>query len=238
MLFSFYYINQINNVLVYQNNLMEEIEKNSIVYETEFVDAQIYGEYIIPGISGLKVNALESYYNMREFNTFNEYYLLYESVKPVISIENNKDKYIEKGNPLNRNISIIIDDNIFVKDYILKNNLNANILINYDSFIENSFLEQINYDYKNFNRLDSKLENKLCLVTDELLEFCKKKDYYLIKSNIVLNNDNIYDIKKNLSSGQIIILSDILTLENFQIFYNEVLFKDYKIVYLSKLIEE
>ncbi len=237
LFFSFFYVNQINRVLLTQNDLMKIIKYKQDDYYIKAINAKIEGNYIIPGLNGKKVNVLESYYNMRDFKKFNEYYLVYQDVIPQVNLENNKNKIIISGNPNNRNISLIVDNNIIQK-YLIEQKIKANILILYYEYNKNSFLEQINNDVDNFNRLNHYLKTKICLVNEEIVNLCLKHNYHLIEVKDYVNQNNIIKMKNNIHSGQILFISHNLSLKNFKILLKEINFKDYNLVYISELISE
>ncbi len=217
---------------------MGEIDLLSDNYNIDSVNAVITDDNIIPGVSGKVVNVFNSYHNMKKINNFNDYYLIYDLILPAISLKDNIDKYIISGNKLNRNISIIIDNNINIENYIVDNNIIANKLIDYEEYNINSTLEQINNDSTNFNRINKLLNNKLCLVTEDIEQICRKHEYYLIKPSIYVNNSNYLEVKNDLESGQIIVITDELELEKFKLLIQEIKFKEYNLVFLSNLIKE
>ncbi len=238
LIFSFYYIDKINYILASNSNLMNEIKNNIHNYNISPVNAVISDNEIIPGINGVEVDILKSYYNMRDYLTFNENYLVYTKLEPEISIIDNYDKYITRGNVYKRNISIIINNNDFIEKYLLNNNKLFNKLITYKNYKKSEGIEYINNDIENFSKLDNLLNNNLCIINNTNNELCREYKYYLININEKVNNDNYIDVKNNLYSGQIIYIDDYLSLDNFRVLYQEILFKSYNIVYLSILISE
>lgn len=237
-MFSFIYLNNINNVLISKNSITLDIINYSNEYTIPSVDATVMGEYIIPGISGKTVAIVDSYYNMKKINTFNELFLIYNDVIPQISVENNLDKIILQGNSAIRQISLIIDDNFFVERYLIDNNIKASKLITFSEYDEKSRLEQINNDYKDFKKLSDYLDNSVCVVNSINLDICKKMKHYLVSGDGIVNDVNFLKIKNSLYSGQIILISNNLELDNFKLLYSEIVFKDYNLVYLSDIISE
>ncbi len=238
LIFSFYYAFKINDVLVMQSELMNEIKTKEKQYIVDPIDAQIKDDYIIPGKSGLVVNVVESYYSMKVFSEFNESFLIYEEVLPSVSISNNLDKYIISGNKSNRKISMIVNNNDYILQYLENSNIKINKVINYNEYNKNEFHEQLNGDVSEFAKLNNILENKICVVNDNNLEICKKFEYFLVKPKIIINSQNFLDVKNHLESGQIFIISDTLSLDNFKILYNELIFKGYELCTLSEMIKE
>ena len=106
-----------SRVVINNSSLVSLINENSKDYNVSPVSALIEDEYIIPGLNGYSVNVLKSYNNMRYLDTFNSYYLEYDKIKPNISLENNKDKIIKKGNSSKKGISLIIKDNQDIISY-------------------------------------------------------------------------------------------------------------------------
>ncbi len=237
VLFSFVYISKINEVILQQNSLYSEIVSRSLEYEKKSYDAVIIGDYIIPGISGLKVNILESYYNMRHLNFFDEKYLVYDKIYPTISVFNNIDKFINKGNNINRGIALVLNSNNAVENFLVTNGIKYSKLITKDVVLSKNF-EAINNDDENFSELDKIVAHKICIIGNHIKKMCIDNNYLLVDPEITLTNDNISVVKSNIYSGQIIQISDFLSLDNFKNLYNEIIFRNYNIYYLSELLQE
>ena len=243
MVFSFYYTEKIALIVLNKNPLMQEINQEKVNYEEAFVNASIEGDYIIPGINGLLVNARESFYNMQELEVFNQYYLVYEQVKPEISLEDNKDKIINKGNAKLKQMSLILEDTSSISEYLEENQYKADLLVDYASYQKGSYFEVINNDVEGFETLENSLnlnkENKyLCLVNQQNRELCLKKKHYLIEPTLTLNSTNYIDVKNKLESGSIILIDGDAKLSDIKLLLKEIKFKNYQIVYLSELISE
>ena len=97
MLFSFYYTEKIAIIMQNKSPIMQTIKTIEDAYFVNASNASIKDNYIIPGIMGRMVNATKSFVNMKAFGIFNEYYLIFDDVKPEISLEDNKDKIIKEG---------------------------------------------------------------------------------------------------------------------------------------------
>ena len=98
MIFSFYYTDKLVLLVQENNPIMKKIEDEKSKLDVSYVNAIIENDRIIPGKNGLEINDKKSFSLMKSFGTFNSYYLVYEQVKPKISLENNKDKIITSGN--------------------------------------------------------------------------------------------------------------------------------------------
>ena len=128
MLGSFYFINQ------EQSNLYREVKEKSKKKEIDSIDAVIKDKKIIPGKKGIKVDIEKTYRNMKKIGIYDETLTCFLEVSPSISISKIYDKYIEKGNPNKRMVSLIFtlygEDNIVDYLKIINNSLNI-IQINY-----------------------------------------------------------------------------------------------------------
>lgn len=243
LVFSFYLTDFVTELAINTNPLMQNIKNSSKNYCETSVNAIIDQNTIIPGIKGKKVNEIESFLNMKDFGSFNSNYLIYNYIKPEISIEDNKEKIIISGNNNKRQISILIKDNMNVEDYLKKKNIKYSNLISVNDKVsenENINIENNKEGYKNLDiLLKKKKKNKeICLINYSNIEICKKNGYYLVDPNIKLNNTNFINVLNNVDSGSIILIDDMLSLENFKIFVNKIYNKDLNFVYLSEIIQE
>lgn len=239
-IFSFYYTDKIASMTLENNEIYQSIKEVSKDYEVKAVDALIENNYIIPGLEGQKVNVKTSFYNMRDLNTFNEYYLVFDKTYPSVSINNNKDKIIKEGNKEKRNVAIVIeyDESLInlLKDY----GIDASILVNMDNYKKEETLEQINNDYENYHSLDTLLNKynnnpDICFIDNLDSELCQDK--YKVTTELVVTKDTFIDIKNNIEPGDIYYIKK-LSSNNMKILINSIIYKDLDIVRLSKLISE
>ena len=243
LLFSFYYTEKMSNIVINNSSLVMEITDNSDDYNINAVSAVIEDDYIIPGLNGYSVNVLKSYDNMRFLDTFNAYYLAYDIISPDISLENNKDKIIKYGNRNKNAIAFIIKDNQSILDYAKNKNIKISRLINYNTFVKDSFYEQINNDIEQYKKVETMLNNanvnkNICYINNGILDICKKNNKYLVDSSIVLSKYNLSSIKENINSGYIIYINDNADVTDFKILVRQIYYQDLDIVSLSELITE
>ena len=243
MVFSFYYTEKIALIVLDKNPLMQSIREEKEEFEVDYVNAVILGDYIIPGINGLMVNTRESFYNMQELEVFNQYYLVYEQVKPEVSLEDNKDKIINKGNAKLKQVSLILEEASLISKYLEENKYKASLLVDSNSYQKGSYFEVINNDVESFESLEKTLnlnkENKhLCLVNSQNKKLCLKSKNYLIEPTLSLNSTNYIDVKNKLEKGSIILIDKTAKLTDVKLLLKEIKFKNYQIVYLSELISE
>lgn len=243
MAFSFYYTERIAGIVLNKNPLMVKINQEAENYNVKSVNASINGDFIVPGLNGLRVNARESFYKMQESDLFNKYFLVYEQIKPDISLEDNKDKIIKKGNGKLKSVSLVLESNNAVSEYLKSNNIKASILTYIDTYEVKSFFENINNESTNFKSLENMLnlnkENKhICIVNSENKEVCLKNKNYLVNPELKLNSTNLSNIRKSIEAGSIILISEKANLEDVLLLLKEIKYKDLEVVYLSELIDE
>lgn len=244
VLLSFYTTNKTANLVRNQDPILKEIRNISLEKKEDFVNAVIQDDYIIPGMYGSVVDELKSLSKMKEQDVFNNLYLVSQPIKPDISLSDNLDKIIIKGNSKKQQVSFVIDENSSkkIKDYLVKNSIKASLLITKDNFSKDSYFEQINNDFKNYKELDktlkkNKINTNICVLdnNNSNLKFCKSKKKYLVKPGMFLDNANIIEIKPKLDSGSIIYIKDATYLDCLVEYIKS---KDLKIVPLSQLISE
>ena len=244
VLLSFYTTNKTANLVRNQDPILKEIRNISLEKKEDFVNAVIEDDYIIPGMYGSIIDELKSLAKMKEQDIFNNLYLVSQPIKPDISLSDNLDKIIIKGNSKKQQVSFVIDENSSkkIKDYLVKNSIKASLLIAKDNFSKDSYFEQINNDFKNYKELDktlkkNKINTNICVLdnNNSNLKFCKSKKKYLVKPGMFLDNANIIEIKTKLDSGSIIYIKDATYLDCLVEYIKS---KDLKIVPLSQLISE
>ncbi len=243
MFLSFYYTERIANIVLNKRPLMIKINEEKDNYKIESVSAVIEGDYIIPGLFGREVNVKDSYYKMQRIDAFNKYYLVYEDIKPEVSIEDNKDKIIRKGNPKLSQVALVFEGESNLTNYLKSENIKASLLVDLKTYQKNSYFEQINNDLNNFKALENNLnlnkENKhVCVLNSNIKEICIKYHNYLVEPLLVFNNNNLIDIKNKIDKGSIILVKDNVSLDSLKLIIREINFKDLKMVYLSDLIRE
>lgn len=241
MLFSFYLSDRVTNLAINKNPIMQTIKEKSESLTVMGSNAIVQDDTIIPGISGKKVNEKESFFKMKEFGSFNETFLVYDDVLPEISLSDNKDKIIISGNKTIRQVSIIIEDDEKLKEYLNQNNIN--ILATLETTFENQEYLNSEMEKEKFYDLESLLKkndlNKnICVLNYSNLELCKEKENYIVKPSIILSNSLILKQKQEISNGSIILITKNITTENIDIILNQIKFLDLNIVQLSKLITE
>lgn len=236
-LLSFYYTEQVALYIKNKNPIMQTIKELSISHNRESINCSIIEDiYIIPGYNGKYVNVDKSFYNMVT-TQYNEELLVFNQIKPNISLEDNKDKIIIRGNHNKQAVSLLFEDINSLSKHMLNNNYLVNVLIEEETYtdkyelINNSKQE---YIYKRINR---KLDNNLCYTNNDTIpKLCKDK--YVFTHSLVLNHSNLSKLLNTISSGDIILIKDSISIEELNLIINQINYKDLSIIPISKLISE
>ena len=232
--FSFFYTDKVIEVIREEDSIMIELQSVKDLYEIEAVSASVVSNTIVPGVNGRVVNIDKSYKEMKSIGKFNKNSLVYDVVKPSVSISNNKDKFIIKGNSLKQMVSIVfvLDSDKYldkVNEISINKDVVLNYFVDYDFLIDNTtkIKEMSNSEFYSYgdngkyspdnllfsNNLLSRIsgnEAMYCLNTDmneSMLELCSSNDLYTITPTIVGGENAYSTISKNLESSSIILLN-------------------------------
>ena len=243
ILVSFYLTEKSALFLRGKDPIMQTIKEYSKDYNTDAIDAKIDNNYIIPGMYGRRVNEIKSLMKMKSLKTFNSLFLKTDKVKPNISIDNNKDKIINRGNQKKNSISFILEnDESNIITYLVIEKIEASILVDKISVNNNNF-EQINNDFSNYEYVE-KILNKdknntnICIINRTNKNFCIRHKKYLVEPTYVLTSTNLVVIKNKITSGDIILIKDSVSIDDISYLINYIKSKNLNIVKLSKLISE
>jgi len=242
-LLSFYYTEKVALYVRNKNPLMKTISSLSVDKNVHSIEAEIVdGKYIIPGLSGKEIDLGESYARMQENNTYDEDRLVFNEIKPEVSLEENKDKIIIKGNKEKKSVSLVFESVNDLTRYLHQNNYKINVLINKEEYdfnyelINNSNVEQTFTSIeKALNKV--KKNKNLCMIKNEQIpDYCKGK--YLFLPSITISHSNISSEKNNIESGDIVLIKDSISLAELNVILNQIKYQDLSIVPLSELILE
>lgn len=242
-LLSFYYTEKVALYVKNKNPIMKSIKDLKDTLDVGYIDSTIIDDmYIIPGLNGQELNANRSFSNMQEKSVYDKSKLVFNEVRPVISIEDNKDKIIIRGNKEKNSVSLIFENVNNLSKYLHQNNYKVNVLINSEDYDLNYELINDSNSDKIYNNIETfltknKVNKNICYIkSDEIPKNCKNK--YLFKPSLIINHSNISTEKNKISSGEIILIKDSITLTELNIILNQIKYQDLKIVPLSELISE
>lgn len=261
--FSFFYTEKAITVLNEQDEIMIKLTEAKDKYKKDSVSAIIADDTIIPGIQGKEIDIDKSYKNMKKIGIFNSKLIEYKTINPDISINDNYDKYIIKGNNKFNNVSLIFkvdSDNEYEKvlDIIKYNNIKANIFIDYDYLSQNisNINKNDNYNYYSYgnkgkytidilimsNNVINRKSNKAIYCLNESknknnLKVCSENNVYSIMPSII--NASYSLVKNNLENGSIISFDiNAKGINEINSIIDYINGKGYKIVLLDELLSE
>lgn len=261
--FSFFYTDKVINVINEKDPIMIKLNAEASKYSLPSSNAIIVDNTIIPGIAGKMVDINKSYKNMREIGLYNPNNIVYKRIEPKISLTNNYDKFIIKGNKEKQAVSLIFTINNDLNldriiDILKENNTIANFFINYTYLNKNLNelrKEIINHEVYSLgnnleyspevlifsnNLIERTFKNKanVCLSSNynpKTINTCAENDNYTINTNVV--NYNL--LKSSLESGNLIYLdSDTKSVNELDTIIMFIKSKGLQIIPISKLICE
>lgn len=263
-IFSFYYTNQVVSFLQENDPIMKEIKSTEKKYIIEPENAITTDNTIISGKKGKVIDYDKSYQKMKKYGTYNESLTVLKDTIPVISINNNYDKYLIGGNKYHKKVSLVFvvkeKDPQTIISILKQNKIKATFFID-GIFIENNInllkneeqdFELLSYqnDYNesffktSLSYLESITNNKakFCYTeidNNKLLNLCEKLKLHTIKPSLIIKKDSYKEVKENIDNG-IIISLDINSLieKELKETITYIKQKGYQIVPLESLIEE
>ena len=266
ILFSFFYSDKVIEVIREEDSIMVELKNMVDLYKIEAIDASVVSNTIIPGVNGRDINLDKSYKEMKSIGVVNNNMLVYDTIKPTVSITNNKDKFIIKGNSSKQMVSLvfILKNSKYLdklEEIITKKDIIVNYFVDYDYLVNNTtkIKEMENREFYSYgndgkytpdnllfsNNLITRISNNeanLCLdstMSNDIIKLCSNNNLYTITPSIVVKKDFYKTIKENLSSGSIILIDiNKENLNNLNTIVDYILGKGLKIEGLSSLITE
>ena len=216
---------------------MQSIKNVSESYHTESINCSIIEDtYIIPGYNGKYVNLDKSFYNMVT-TEYNEELLVFNQIKPNISLEDNLDKIIIRGNHNKQAVSLLFEDINYLSKYMLNKQYLVNILIEEETYTDKYELINNSKQISTYKRIDKKINNNLCYTNNNTIPtICKNK--YIFTHSLEINHSNLSKQINKISSGDIILIKDTITTKELDLIINQIKYRDLKIIPISKLISE
>ena len=263
---SIYYTSKIINISKDKDPIMIEIKKYKNNYKTDKEEAILDNQYIIPGKKGTTINVDKSYALMKKVGKFDTKLLVFEELKPTITINERYDNYIIRGNTKNNAVSIIVllKDTSYVEELlkiINQKNIKVTFFISKEIFEESSDILKLikgfgheiellsdNYSvyevnkYSSIIRLISESKLSFCLFyekNENILNNCKTSKLHSIIPSIITDNYLYNSVKNGLENGSIISMTNNKnSLRELSSTVNYIQQKGKKIILLKNLIEE
>lgn len=251
VIFSFYYTDKVIEISKYNDTILVSINEYASKKDYECKEGSINEFGIILGISGLKVDKNKSYSNMKGIG-FKENLIEYKENKCILNKEDNKDKYIIKGNNYNKNISLVININNtkYYKSMLnISNNKNIelNLLFNYNDLINeiNNINNHNNILFKGntkeeLNSFIKLLHNEFyCVKTNNynIKDICSKKKLNSLNMVFEIKDNLLNNVKNNITNGTIFYIEENnKNLKELSSTINYIQSKGYKIVSIDELL--
>ena len=239
-LLSFYYTEKIALYVKSKNPLIKKIESQKEDLYVNSINSTLIDElYIIPGLNGKEVNVDSSFKIMKILNIYDEDKIVYNQIKPSISLNENKNRIIIRGNSKKREVALIFEKESNLTKYLLQNNIKFNVLITKEEYNKNYEMINNSNNQTTYNNIDSyltknDLNKNLCYVNNQSL--CNNK--YIFQESLTINHSNISTNINKISNGEIILIKDTLTLAELEILISKIKTQDLSIIPLSVLISE
>jgi len=226
-----------------QHPIMQEIDARKESFSVAPVNATINDNTMIPGVNGKNVNRRQSYMRMGEFGAFNETFIVFDIIRPNISIEDNRSKVIVRGNSTKRQVSLVIEDNSNIISLLSNQDIKFSIIANLNTDFDRE-LEYIPGERAQDRMRDlhfilnrRRINSGVCLLGHSNIEFCYEKEYFLVSPSLD-SNGNISELLTRIRSGEIILIRNNITEAHLNLILSEIRRQDLQIVPISTLISE
>jgi len=159
-LLSFYYTEQIALYVKSKNPLVQTIESKKEELYVNSIDSTLIDElYIIPGMNGKEVNVNSSFNTMKELNVYNENKIIYNQIEPKISLKDNKERIIIRGNKQKRQVSLVFENVSDLTKYLVQKKYKINLLITEEKYYKEYEMINNSNNKETYNRIESYLTN-------------------------------------------------------------------------------
>lgn len=267
-IFSFFYTEQTIMVVKDMDDTMIELKQKSVTYNTKAISAKVTDDTLIPGIAGKTVDINKSYVKIKEYGRFDPNLLVYKKELPQTTISNSYNKFVISGNPDKRMVSLIFlvheqDNPDKVIDILNDKEVKSTF------FVDGNWLEKHvekldylissghtvgnlsyngNYQDSSFVWIDTiitkigKQDKSYCYSENKdkkVIDICKLYKDTTITPNIVIENEGLSTLKKELTAGSLIAIEiNDQTEKELPMYINYIKSKGYKLDNLKNHLEE
>ncbi len=228
--FSFFYTDKMISLSRENDPIMKEIYKQAESYHVKPCNALVGEGTIKSGLSGKKVDALESYNNMKRLGEFNENLLVFVPDLDYLSIDNYYDKFIVGSNSSRKEVALVFtvsSDKYLneVLDVLKTSSVVGNFFVdgkwaydNYDKFealTKGNYIGNLGYDGKyslsgikyvnSMFKVEVNYDIKYCYSKDydyDALKLCGGEKMHTINP-VEVRDSYVYSTLKNAKSGEI-----------------------------------
>ncbi len=265
--FSFFYTEKAVDIIRKNDPVMKQIQLEASKYEIDPVDATVFGDEIIPGMNGKKVNVEKSYQDMKKINQYRSSMLVFDEILPDIPLENQYDRYVVRGNSSLSQVSLIfkVEDINYLEQIvdILKEKKVVATFFMDGEFVKNHMdlvgsLSKSGYEIENLgyqggydekftwtnNMITSLTKKKTSYCYTEyknskVLDLCKNNSMYTIKPTVSPSSYPFLSVKRNLENGNLFSFNlNEATVKELPSIISYIKQKGYDIVTIRELISE
>ncbi len=259
-IFSFYYTSELVKIIKSNDPIMKVIKESADYYEVESVNALVHSDDTAEiGLNGIVVASDLSYSKMKRYGAYNSSLLVYNEVKPEISLVKTLDKYLIGSLAKKNSISLLIkvnDIKLIVKilNVLEEKNIKVTFLLNSEDIknhetlmkeiSNNHSISSSDYNDDLYFILVSLNKNNLpyCFVEykdEKVKNQCQNNNMYTVLPTVIAKT-NIYSrVKSQLRGGRIISLNlSESNLNELSMTINYIKQKGYKIIPVYQLLNE
>lgn len=268
MIGSFVYTEKVGTTAKLSDTLLTEIKSKKDGYKENAIEPIIKDDTIIPGINGKEVDVDKSYEAMSKIGYFDDKLLVYKPLKVENTLDKNKDKYVINGNNTKMDITLLFkvsnkDDitniikmleskevkaTFFIESKYLEKHHNQIIKLVQNGNTVGNLSNNEDYDDSDFVWMKTILTNigpqiyNYCYTekpNKKILRVCNIQNSVTIMPQIIIKNNPLLNIKKQILPGSIISLDVNSELNNqIEVILNYITSKGYKLVSLEELLKE
>ena len=268
MIGSFVYTEKVGTTAKLSDTLLTEIKSKKDGYKENAIEPIIKDDTIIPGINGKEVDVDKSYEAMSKIGYFDDKLLVYKPLKVENTLDKNKDKYVINGNNTKMDITLLFkvsnkDDitniikmleskevkaTFFIESEYLEKHHNQIIKLVQNGHTVGNLSNNEDYDDSDFVWMKTILTNigpqiyNYCYTekpNKKILRVCNIQNSVTIMPQIIIKNNPLLNIKKQILPGSIISLDVNSELNNqIEVILNYITSKGYKLVSLEELLKE
>ena len=268
MVGSFVYTEKVGTTAKLNDTLLTEIKSKKDGYKENAIEPIINDDTIIPGVNGKEVDIEKSYEAMSKIGYFDDKLLVYKPLEVENTLDKNKDKYVINGNNTKMDVTLLFkvsnkDDitniikmleskevkaTFFIESKYLEKHHNQIIKLVQNGHTVGNLSNNEDYDDSDFVWMKTILTNigpqiyNYCYTekpNKKILRVCNIQNSVTIMPRIIIKNNPLLNIKKQILPGSIISLDVNSELNNqIEVILNYITSKGYKLVSLEELLKE
>lgn len=258
--FSFYYTNELVKIIKSNDPIMKMIKESEDYYQIKSVNALVHNDDTMEiGINGIVINTDLSYSKMKRYGSYNSSLLVYDEVKPKISLIQIKDKYIIGSLARKNNLSLLINvkdlkliDKIL--DILEEKDIKVTFLLRGTDIKDNEALMKEISNNHSISSSDNSDEIYFTLVSlnknhlpycfveykdEKVKNQCQNNNMYTVLPTLIAKTKIYSQVKSKLRGGRVISFNlSENNLNELSMTINYIKQKGYKIIPVYELLNE